>query len=104
MPLFGVVVNERRGLGALGRSFALTRGAALRLIGVLILYGIVLVVVMSAATMVVGVVARLLLGADAAATVAFIVAIVSALVTALGSVVQSVFYAQYYVAARDVGA
>lgn len=101
VPLFGVVVNERRGMGALARSFALTRGATLRLIGVLILYFIVLAVVMRAATSVVGVVARLLLGAEAGATVAFIVAIVSALLTALGSVVQSVFYAQFYVAARD---
>ena len=101
VPLFAVVVNERLGLRAFRRSFALTRGAAMRLMGVLILYGIVLVVVMAAATTVVGVVARLLLGGDAPASVAFVVAVVSTVVTALASVVQIVFYAQYYVAARD---
>ena len=101
VPLFAVIVNERLGLRALPRSFALTRGATLRLIGVLILYGIVLVVVMTAATSVVGVVARLLLGGDALAGVAFAVATVSAAVTALASVVQTVFYTSFYSAARD---
>lgn len=104
VPLFAVVVNERRGIGALRRCYVLTRGAALRLIGVLILYGIVVVVVMAAATSVIGVVARLILGGDAAPTVALIVALVSTLVTALSSVVQTVFSAQYYVAARDADA
>lgn len=101
VPLFAVIVNERLGLGAFRRSFALTRGATLRLIGVLILYGVVLLVVMTAATTVIGLIARLLLGADAPAGVAFVVAVVSAAVTAVASVVQAVFYAQYYVAARD---
>ena len=85
VPLFAVVVNERRGIGALRRCYVLTRGAALRLIGVLILYGIVVVVVMAAATSVIGVVARLILGGEAAATVALIVALVSTLVTAPSS-------------------
>jgi hypothetical protein len=104
VPLFAVIVNERRGIGALRRSFALTRGGALRLIGVLILFGIVSVVAVSAATTVVGVVARLILGADSAASVALIVATVNSVVTALASVVQMVFSAQYYVAAQDADA
>lgn len=103
-PLLPVIVAERRGWGAFARSFALTRGAALRLVGVILLYSIVLGVVLLAATSVVGVVARLLLGEDAAATVGFVVAIASAAVTAVATVVQSVFYAQYYVAARDAKA
>jgi hypothetical protein len=101
VPLFAVIVNERRGIGALRRSFALTRGGALRLIGVLILFGIVSIVAVSAATSVVGVVARLILGGEAAASVALIVATVNSVVTALASVVQMVFSAQYYVAAQD---
>lgn len=101
VPLFAVIVNERRGLGAFRRSFQLTRGRALRLIGVLILLFIVTVVVMLAATSVVGVIARLLLGEDGAATAGFIVAIVSAAVTSVVTVVQIVFYTQFYVAAVD---
>lgn len=100
VPLFGIVVNETRGLGALRRSLALTRGSTMKLIGVLILYAIVVIVLMMASTSVVGIVARLVLGGEADATVALVVAIVSALVSALTSVVQSVFYAQFYVAAR----
>lgn len=101
VPVFGIVVNERRGLGAIRRSVTLTRGATLKLIGVLILYAIVIAVVMLASTSVVGVIARLLLGSTAAATVAFVVATVSAVVSTVASVVQSVFYARFYVAARE---
>jgi hypothetical protein len=100
VPLFGVVVNERRGIGALRRSLALTRGATLRLIGVLILYFIVTTVTMFAATMVVGVVARLALGADAVGGVRFVVAVVSTLISAAATVLQSVFYARFYVSAH----
>lgn len=99
VPLFGVIVNERLGIRAVPRSFRLTRGSTLKLIGVLILYVVVCLVVASAANAVTGVVARLLLGAEADATVAFLVAIVSAALTALATVVQTVFYAQFYVAA-----
>lgn len=100
-PLFAVIVNERLGLGAFARSFRLTRGAALRLVGVLILYGIVTIVLVWAVTMVVGVVARLLLGGDAPVALAFVIGIANAVVTCLATVVQTVFYAQFYVAARD---
>jgi len=101
VPLFAVIVNERRGVGALGRSFRLTRGSVLRLIGVTILYAIVVLVALAAATSVIGLIARLLLGGDAAVAVTFVVNIVSAAVTAVATVVQSVFYARFYVAARE---
>lgn len=101
VPVFAIVVNERRGLGALRRSLALTRGATMKLIGVLILYAILIIVVMWAATSVVGVVARLALGGEAGGTIFFIVSVISALISAAASVVQSVFYAQFYVAARE---
>ena len=100
-PLFAVIVNERRGLGAFGRSFRLTRGSTLRLIGVIILYGIVVIVAVMAATLVSGVIARLLLGPDAPGGVAFVTGLASTAVTALLTVVQSVFYARFYVAARE---
>lgn len=99
VPLFAVIVNERRGFGAFRRSFRLTRGAALRLMGLLILLLVVTIVVLLASTSVVGVVARLVLGEDGAATTSFMVAIVGALITAAVTVVQIVFYAQYYAAA-----
>lgn len=101
VPLFAVIVNERRGLGAFARSFRLTRGSTLRLLGVVILYGIVVIVAMIAATTVTGVVARLLLGADATGGVGLAVGVASSALTALMTVVQTVFYARFYVAARE---
>lgn len=101
VPLFGIVVNERRGFGALRRSLTLTKGSTLKLIGVLILYFIVTTVVMLAATSVVGVVARLALGSDAPGGVAFVVAVVRTLISAGATMVQSVFYARFYVAAVE---
>ncbi|WP_294356286.1 hypothetical protein [uncultured Sphingomonas sp.] len=100
-PLFAVIVNERRGLGAFARSFRLTRGSALRLIGVIILYGIVVIVAVMAATVVAGIAARLLLGPDAPGGVAFVTGVASSAVTALLTVVQTVFYARFYVAVRE---
>ena len=100
-PLFAVIVNERRGFGAFARSFRLTRGSVLRLVGVVILYGIVVVVAMMAATSVTGIAARLLLGPDAPGGVSFAIGVVSAALTALLTVVQTVFYARFYVAARE---
>jgi hypothetical protein len=102
VPLVGVVVNERRGLGALRRSFALSRGSALKLIGVLILYSIVLAVVLMATTSIVGLIVRLLVGPDAPGAVGFGTGVAAAAVTAVSSVVQAVFSGQFYVAARDV--
>ncbi|KQT31696.1 hypothetical protein ASG29_07130 [Sphingomonas sp. Leaf412] len=99
-PLFAVVVNERLGVRAIVRSFALTRGATLRLIGVMILYLVVLGVLFIAVTSVLGVVAGLLLDGDATATKAFVVAVVGTVLTTVTSTVQMAFYAQYYVAAR----
>lgn len=101
VPLVAVVVNERRGLGALRRAFDLSRGSALKLIGVLILYVIVLVVVLLAATSVVGLIVRLVAGGEGAAAVAFATTLAAAAVTAVFSVLQSVFSGQFYIAARD---
>lgn len=99
VPLFAIVTNERRGLRALSRSFALTRGSTLKLIGVMILYAIVLFVVLLAATSIVGLIFRLALGPESTATVGFVVAVVGAAVTSMFSVLQSTFSAQFYIAA-----
>lgn len=106
LALYPVVQNERRGLGAIARSFALTRGHAMRIIGVVILYAIVFLVVLAATGSVFGIAARLLLGTEGATTTVFIVAIVGAVVTTVFTVLQSVFCAQYWVAAtaRDAAA
>jgi hypothetical protein len=101
VPLLGVVVNERRGLRAIGRSFALSRGSTLKLIGVLILYSIVFAVVLLASSAVIGLIVRLVVGPEAPAAVVLAVALVTAAVTAGFSVLQSVFSAQFYLAARE---
>jgi hypothetical protein len=98
VPLFAIVVNERCGLGAFRRSFELTRGSTLKLIGVMILYAIVLFVVFAAATSVVGLILRLALGSEAVATVSIGVAVIAGIITAGAAVVQNVFSAQFYVA------
>lgn len=99
VPLLAVIVNEGLGFAAVRRSLALTRGSAAKLIGVIILFGIVVMVVLMAATMVTGTVFGLLIGSTG--TVAFLVALVGAVVTAGATVLQSVFYARFYVAARE---
>ncbi len=96
-----VVASEPLSYRALHRSFALTRGAGLRLVGVSLLYLIVASVLTSAVTSVVGVLARLTLGEGAAALV---IALVSGIVSAGIAVVQGVFAARFYVAARDAAA
>lgn len=101
VPLAAVIVNERRGVGAIRRSFALSRGMSMKLMGVLILYVVVFLVVLTAATSVIGIVARLLSGSDGATVVALAVALATALVTAAFSVLQAVFAAQFYLAARE---
>src|SRR3546814_18266146 len=54
LPLNSVVVAERRGVGAIRRAFGLTRGLALRIVGVVILFFDVWGVSAMAATTVLG--------------------------------------------------
>lgn len=96
-----VILNERRGLGAVMRSFRLTRGLTLKIIGVMILFAIVLLVPMLAVQTAVGLIARLILGADALPTIGFLAGVASAAVTSLFSVVAAAFTAQLYVAVVD---
>lgn len=91
-----VLVNERRGIGTIARSFELTRGLTWRIVGVAILFAILLVVALSAAQLVTSLAARLLLGADGADTARFLGSVVGAVVTAAGTVVAATFAAQLY--------
>ncbi|MCC2976297.1 hypothetical protein LK533_06370 [Sphingomonas sp. PL-96] len=59
-----VVLAERRGLRAFARSFALTRGLAARIIGVLLLYGVVRLVLTSAVRFAAGTVFAIAFGSD----------------------------------------
>jgi hypothetical protein len=93
-----VILNERRGLGAVMRSFRLTRGLTLKIVGVMILFAIVLLIPMLAVQAVVGVIARLILGADSLPAIAFLAGTAGAAVTSLFSVVAAAFTAQLYVA------
>lgn len=90
-----VIVNERRGFGSFARSFELTRGLALRIVGVLILFGIVFLVLSFAVQAVVGVVLSLLFGVGSKLAV-FLTAIVSACVGAALTIVFTTFTAQLY--------
>ncbi len=93
-----VLVNERDGVASLGRSFALTRGLVWRVLGFVLLAGIVLLVGMLAAQLVAGLIFRLLLGADNLALAAILTGVVTQTVTAIYVVVIATFAARLYVA------
>lgn len=96
LPLVPVVLNERPGLRAIGRSFRLTRGLGLKLIGALLLYFIVLYVATSAAQWVTFIPLRLILGLEYLGVARFIAALVGAVVAAVFSVLAYAFTAQLY--------
>lgn len=97
LPLAPTVLHERLGLGAIGRTFRLTRGAGLKLVGVIVLYGIVVGVASGAAQAVSFILFRLLLGAENIATATFLAGIVSAVIATVLSVLATAFIAQLYV-------
>ena len=100
--LTSVIVAERRGIGAIRRSFALTRGMVWKIIGVTILYGIVVLVAMMAARTVFGSVLRIVLGGEGLITPATVLtAVVLAIVQAIFVVLASAFCAKLYLAVRD---
>ena len=93
-----VILNERRGLGAILRSFQLTRGLTWRIIGVMLLFGVLLLISMLAVQAVTALVLRLVLGADALPTITFLAATAGAVVSTALTVVAAAFTAQLYVA------
>ncbi|MGU3391826.1 hypothetical protein [Sphingomonas sp. M1A8_2b] len=96
-----VILNERLGFGALLRSVRLTKGLTWRIIGVLLLFGIVLIVTSWAAQSVTGVVFRLALGADGLALATFLAGIFATIVSTAFTVLAAVFTTQLYVAVRE---
>jgi hypothetical protein len=99
LPLGGVVVAERRGLGAIRHAFALSRGLTMKLIGVVILFCVVAGVAILATKTVIGSIARLLIdgrGTLDAPTV--ITAIAAALVSAIFTTLATAFVAKLYIA------
>lgn len=98
-PLAGVIVGERRGAGAIRRAFALSRGLALKLVGVIILYLVVAGVAMLAAKTVVGSAARLAFGDRGTLdTATVITAIAAAVATAALTTIGTAFVAKLYLA------
>lgn len=94
-----VVVAERRGVGAIAQAWRLTRGHALRIVGVILLYAIVAIVVTLAVTAVAGVLLSLVFGRGDGISVATIVAaLLTAAVSAVLTVIQTVYVAKLYVA------
>ena len=98
LPLYAVVLHERLGLGAIARSWRLTRRHTWRLVGVVLLFLIVLMIATSAAQSVGGLVFRIILGADARATVTFVAAVIAQAVSTALTLIASVCSAPLYVA------
>ena len=96
-----VILNERRGIGAIRRSVQLTKGLTWRIIGVLILFAIVMLVSTWAAQSVTGIIFRLALGANGIATATFLSGVVATIVTTVFTALAAVFTAQLYVAVRE---
>jgi len=92
-----VILAERRGIGAIPRAFTLTRGLALRLVGVLILYAIVATIAVLAAQMVFGSIFALAAPNDGDIGLATVLtSIVVAAVSAGFKVVAAIFVAKLY--------
>ncbi|QKS01800.1 hypothetical protein F9288_20900 [Sphingomonas sp. CL5.1] len=101
LPLFAVVTNERRGLGAFARAFALTHGSTMKLIGLILLYALVAIVLLTAVTWVLGSATQIAFGDEGRMWSVLVLAIVTGIVTAGLSVLQAAFSAQFYIAARE---
>lgn len=96
-PLTGVIVAERRGIGAIGRAWRLTRGLTWKLVGVVILYAVVSWVSSAATTMVVGGLSAVLLGRGTTAAM-LVTAVPVGIVSAIFTVLATVFAAKLYLA------
>jgi hypothetical protein len=96
-----LVVAERRGAGVFARSYALTRGIAWKIIGVLVLLLIVATVSVLAARTVFGSILQLIAGGDGDVTVAtLLTAMIVSAVSTVFTVLACAFTAKLYLAAR----
>lgn len=92
-----IVVAEGQGVAALGRSYRVTSGLSWKLIGVILLYGIVMMVCSMAATTVFGALFSFLFqSVEPVSTATVLTAIVEAAVGAVFSVIGTVFPAKLY--------
>ena len=97
-----VIVGENAMFGAVSRSWALTRGAALRIVGVLILYAIVAWVAYLAATAAFGAIITLVAGRgeDGLSISMVLTGIVGGAVSTAFTVLGAAFVAKLYLALR----
>lgn len=97
-----IVLAERRGVGAITRSLRLTRGMTWKLVGVLLLYGIVASIAALAAETVFGSILRLIAPDDGDIGIASVItAIIVAAVSTGFKVLAAIFVAKLYLAAED---
>jgi hypothetical protein len=97
LPVNAVIAMERRGLGAIGRAFALTRGMGLKLVGLVILYAIIAGVAVSAAQFVVGAVFAIVTSGGSGVTVGDVAgAIATGAISALLALYQAAFIGKLY--------
>ena len=95
------IVADRLMLGAISRSWRLTRGAALKIVGVLLLYGIVATVAYLAATTAFGAIITLIAGREAGLSLASVLTvIVGGAVSTAFTVLGTAFVAKLYLALR----
>jgi hypothetical protein len=98
-----IMVAERRGIRVFSRSFALTRGLGLKIMGVLLLYSVVSWVAANATKFVFGSILRLLDEHGGVLTLSNIVTtILVSLVTTVFMVLAATFTGKLYLAVRDV--
>jgi hypothetical protein len=100
--LYPTIMMERRGLGVFRRSFRLTRGYTLPLIGLVILYIIVFFVATMATRFVFGALLSLLFGGDSTMSLATILTSILVGVVDTGfTVLAMAFVTKLYLALRD---
>jgi hypothetical protein len=97
-----VIVGEQAMFGAIPRSWSLTRGSAFKIVGVLILYGIVALVAYLAATTAFGAVITLIAGRgeDGLSLATVLTVIVGGAVSTAFTVLGTAFTAKLYLALR----
>ena len=92
-----VILAERRGIGAIAHAFRLTRGLALKIVGVLILYSVVATIAVWAAQAVFGSIFALIASNDGDIGIATVLtAIVVAAVSTAFKVIAALFIAKLY--------
>jgi len=97
--VYPVIVAEKRWFGAIWRSWKLTRGVGLRIVGVLLLYFLVVIVGMLATQTVFGSIFKLIAGPDGGLSLSSVLTSVMTAVVGTGfSVIVPVFTARLYLA------